>query len=133
LIQRRQEALDAQELMKETIGRKSDSESNGGLIIVSAFYGRLPRARANKPPKELVLDDCAPYSDFTIVLQTMVVESKLHIAGGHTKANLLGFFDPCLGEEKRLRVSYRFKNQLHVIEVDDESELLLPLRSHRVD
>lgn len=114
--------------MKETLTRKIESETlRDGLIIVSAFYGKLPRDKLSRD-----LDDRSPYRDFTIVLQTMVVDSKLHIAGGHSLASIVGFFDPCLGEDKRLRVTYRYKNRLHEVEVFDEDQLILPLRAHLV-
>jgi DnaJ family protein C protein 11 len=127
LSQNKKEALEAQELMKETLERKIEAEREG-LIIVSALYGKLPRVSATSPQ---VLDEQVPYAEVSIVLQTMVADSKLNIAAGHSKSSLVGFFDPCLGEEKKLRVSYRFKGRLHEVEVGDEDSVILPLRSHR--
>ncbi|KAJ1559547.1 hypothetical protein HK405_010211, partial [Cladochytrium tenue] len=43
LAQRRKEALEAQELMKEPVQRKKEAEElKNGLIIVEALYGQLP-------------------------------------------------------------------------------------------
>ena len=145
LAQRKKEALDAMELMTETLSRKLEQEtSRNGLVIVSALYGKLPKIerdslqdRINKMfSSELSMDsetDSIPYIDVTIVVQSMVVQSQLHIAGGHTKSNLLGFYDPCYGEDKSLRITYHFKDRLHEVEVDDLSPVSLPLRSHLKD
>jgi DnaJ family protein C protein 11 len=70
-----------------------------------------------------------PWIDVTIPLQYFVEDSELHLHAG-SKSSLLGFYDPCPGEDKTLRVVYRFKNRLHEVEIDDEDELAAPKKSH---
>ncbi|TPX45885.1 hypothetical protein SeMB42_g02493 [Synchytrium endobioticum] len=72
------------------------------------------------------------YIDVTIPVQSLVLNSQLHIDGGFSKSSLLGFYDPCLGENKKLRVAYEFHGGFHVVEVDDMSSLAAPLRAHLV-
>ena len=62
----------------------------------------------------------------------MVTQSQLHVSAGHSKSLLLGFYDPCLGEEKRLRIVYQFQGNLHEVEVGDFEGVAAPLRSHVV-
>ncbi|TPX36294.1 hypothetical protein SmJEL517_g01426 [Synchytrium microbalum] len=59
------------------------------------------------------------YIDVTIPVQSL--------------SSLLGFYDPCLGEVKKLRVVYRFQGKLHFVEVDDTSQMAAPLRAHMSD
>jgi len=40
----------------------------------------------------------------------------------------LGFFDPCPGQEKQLRVRYLFKDKIHQAVVNDNDELKIPLQ-----
>lgn len=40
----------------------------------------------------------------------------------------MGFYDPCFGEKKSLKVVYRFKNILHQVQVDDLAPLIAPLK-----
>ncbi|KAJ1989361.1 hypothetical protein H4R33_002085 [Dimargaris cristalligena] len=68
--------------------------------------------------------------DVTIPVQYLVTDSRLLIHGGTSKADLVGFYDPCFGETKQLRVTYRFNDQLHTAIVDDQAPLACPLRSH---
>ncbi len=70
-----------------------------------------------------------PWIDVTTPLQYFVDDSELHLHAG-SKSSLLGFYDPCPGEDKTLRVVYRFKNRLHEVEIDDEDELAAPKKSH---
>lgn len=44
------------------------------------------------------------------------------------QAGLLGFYDPCLGERKCLRVKYQFRSRIHEVTVDDRAPLEMPLR-----
>jgi len=45
-----------------------------------------------------------------------------------TKMNIMGFYDPCPGEEKSLEVVYLFNNQMHRVTVSDSSPLRIPLK-----
>jgi DnaJ family protein C protein 11 len=44
------------------------------------------------------------------------------------QAQIVGFYDPCLGESKKLRITYKFQGKLHQIEVDDRGAVAAPLR-----
>ncbi|KAJ1547984.1 hypothetical protein HK405_004508, partial [Cladochytrium tenue] len=88
----------------------------------------------------------SPWIDVTIPVQNLVAGSQLHVSGGHSKpaaaemnafddrdlfcsqAHIVGFFDPCFGERKRFRVTYRFGGRLHQVEVDDYAAVAAPLR-----
>ncbi|CAO3677610.1 unnamed protein product [Rhizopus stolonifer] len=119
LENRKREALDAQSLMEDISQRKKRQEENktNGLVIVRAIYGNL---------------DNEQQIDVTVVVQTLVHESRLTVPGGHSKTNILGFYDPCLGEKKKLLVEYRYRHRLHQIIVEDKSPLLCPVEAHLV-
>ncbi|ORX51344.1 DnaJ-domain-containing protein [Hesseltinella vesiculosa] len=125
LASRKAEALDAQKLIKAGAERKAamEAKKQDGLVIVKALYGHLQSI--DDESEEGVID-------VTIVLQAMVNESRLTIPGGHSKTNICGFYDPCLGEAKKLLVQYQFQNQLHQVIVKDSSALIIPMRSHLV-
>ncbi|PHZ09606.1 DnaJ-domain-containing protein [Rhizopus microsporus ATCC 52813] len=114
LENRKREALDAQSLMEDIAKRKQrQEENNNGLVIVKAIYGNM-----NKESEQI---------DVTVVVQTLVHESRLTIPSGHSKTHILGFYDPCLGEKKQLMVEYRYRHRLHQVTVDDQSPLLCPM------
>ncbi|KAI9261706.1 hypothetical protein BY458DRAFT_251653 [Sporodiniella umbellata] len=119
LENRKREALDAQSLMEDISERKKKQEESktNGLVIVKAIYGNL---------------DTEQQIDVTVVVQTLVHDSRLTIPGGHSKTNILGFYDPCLGEKKTLFVEYRYRNRLHQVAVEDKSHLLCPVEAHLV-
>jgi DnaJ family protein C protein 11 len=64
--------------------------------------------------------------DVTIPLQYLVEDSQLHLHDG-SKAHLLGFYDPCIGEDKQLYIRYLFHDKLHEVTIDDSDVLGLPL------
>ncbi|KAJ3069388.1 hypothetical protein HDU98_007517 [Podochytrium sp. JEL0797] len=160
--QRKQEAISAVQLMSQQVTRKREAEdAKGGLIIVEALYGKLPPSRfprnsysqrpfaflereasgVTTPPHTvgMSVEDIAAmeeggieWIDVTIPVQGLVHNSQLFISGNHSKAHLVGFYDPCIGEAKKLRVTYKFQGKLHFIEVDDLSALAAPLRAHTV-
>ncbi|KAI9339638.1 hypothetical protein BDR26DRAFT_862057 [Obelidium mucronatum] len=70
--------------------------------------------------------------DVTIPVQSLVFNSQLYISGNHSKAHIVGFYDPCIGEPKKLRVTYKFQGKLHQVEVDDSNAIAAPLRAHTV-
>ncbi|KAJ8651470.1 hypothetical protein O0I10_012969 [Lichtheimia ornata] len=121
---RKQEALEGQQLMMEIAARKKRQEEKkqDGLIIVKAWYGCLDNVdfESDELPEEVI--------DVTVVVQALVNESRVTIPGGHSKTNILGFYDPCLGERKQLRVHYRFQHRLHTATVEDKSPLICPMR-----
>lgn len=66
--------------------------------------------------------------DVRVPMQNLVHRSQLAIPGGRSKAGLLGFWDPCWGERKRLLVRYQFRGRTHQVAVGDEDALLIPMR-----
>lgn len=114
----RDEAKAAVALMREGYERCLNVEQiKGGLVLVQAWYG--------------VFGTVGRLIDVTIPLQCLVSDSKL-ILPEQSKAGIVGFYDPCLGEEKKLAVTYRFRNMTHEVTVGDKDALLIPRQSHRV-
>ena len=44
------------------------------------------------------------------------------------KNHILGFYDPCLGEKKQLRIRYEFQERMHEVVVADMDHVALPIR-----
>lgn len=72
------------------------------------------------------------YCDVKVPLQALVNKSKLVIPGGRSKSNLLGFYDPAMGEKKVLRVRYLFRGQIHDATFTDKDAVAAPMRSHQL-
>ncbi|XP_069960476.1 dnaJ homolog subfamily C member 11 isoform X2 [Cherax quadricarinatus] len=70
--------------------------------------------------------------DVTIALQCLVKDSKL-ILQDSSKCSLPGFYDPCPGEEKNLRVRYLFHAVTHEVTIKDNDSLRIPKQSHRLE
>ena len=49
---------------------------------------------------------------------------------GLDKTSMLGFCDPFPGEDKRLRVRYRYRGRMCEVTVGDDDALALPNKSH---
>lgn len=74
-------------------------------------------------------DAGAKVIDVTDALQCLVKDSQL-VLQPTTKSELIGFYDPCIGEPKALRVRYRFRGRPHEVVVADGEALRIPMRSH---
>ena len=145
---RKKEAEEACRLLADTIQKRLESEQIvDDLVIISAEYGKLPpsnleavrvlspqglkdlsksiKAKLNFWHKE---DDAKEFIDVTIPVQSLVTNSQLHIAPKLAKNQLLGFYDPCYGEKKQLRITYQFQSKLHQITVSDHEAVDLPMR-----
>ena len=126
MMERKHEAEAAIELMTETVERViSIEQSKHGLLILEAWYGKLFDTQEEDgliQPKVV---------DVRIPLQCLVVDSKL-ILHESSKSNIPGFYDPCIGEKKHLRVRYEFRGDLHEVTVRDSEPLIIPRRSHRI-
>lgn len=144
LNQRKQEAEEAIQLMQASVAKKVDQEiEKNGLVIVEAIYGILPPSKI-RPRSTSITESISPYSsllhpsnsskfiDVSIPIQNLVSNSQVFISGGFSKSNMIGFYDPCLGEKKRLRIKYRFQERLHWVEIGDRETLALPLREHQI-
>lgn len=126
LLEKKREAEAAVELMRETVERIVNAErARHGLIIIEAWYGKLydtAEGQHTFSPKVI---------DVTVPLQCLVVDSKL-ILHETSKVSIPGFYDPCIGEKKHLRVRYEFRGQLHEVTVENAETLIIPRHSHRI-
>jgi DnaJ family protein C protein 11 len=59
--------------------------------------------------------------------------SQLTIPSGRSKSTLLGFYDPAMGEKKRLRIRYRFRGKVHEAVWEGNEAVALPMRSHMLE
>ncbi|XP_022100618.1 dnaJ homolog subfamily C member 11-like [Acanthaster planci] len=139
---RKQEAQAELHLMQEMVQRIVEVERNReGLIITRAWYGKLVIRETSEDNGEegfggaldgAVGGEIEGMIDVTVQLQCQVKDSKLILTDA-SKASLPGFYDPCLGEEKNLRVQYEFHSELHECTVADSEPLRIPKRSHHVN
>ncbi|KAF9027977.1 hypothetical protein CPC16_008198 [Podila verticillata] len=112
----KKEAEEAIELLRESTGRKTKQEKDkDGLVIIEALYGNL---------------NAGLVADVTVAVQALVNDSQLSMPGGHSKNHILGFYDPCLGEKKQLRIRYEFQRRMHEVVVADLASVAAPVRSH---
>jgi DnaJ family protein C protein 11 len=130
ITQKKSEAEDAIRLMTRSAENKMSTErSKNGLIILQADYGVASAFtdRGIRHPEEdehggpMVID-------VTIPLQSMTQDSRVTIPGGRSKSDLLGFYDPCIGESKKLRIRYLFREKVHEVTVTDKEVLRIPMK-----
>ncbi|KAJ1673242.1 hypothetical protein EV182_005628, partial [Spiromyces aspiralis] len=127
LALRQKEAERAVKLMEPTVLRKrAAEEASHGLVINRALYGDFGPSEVS----ELKVLDVPRAVDVTIPLQSLVTDSKLVLPGGISKSQLIGFYDPSFGKPKKLVVEYTFRDQRHVVTVEDRDPLALPVRGH---
>ncbi|KAI7847477.1 hypothetical protein BDC45DRAFT_451794 [Circinella umbellata] len=86
LAMRKQEALEGQQLMIEIAARKmrQEEKKQDGLVIIKAWYGHLGDIEIDEDeneneelPEEII--------DVSVVLQSLVNDSRVTVPGGHTK------------------------------------------------
>eukprot|EP00769_Ergobibamus_cyprinoides_P003089 gnl/Ergobibamus_cyprinoides/4278.p1 GENE.gnl/Ergobibamus_cyprinoides/4278~~gnl/Ergobibamus_cyprinoides/4278.p1 ORF type:complete len:127 (+),score=9.48 gnl/Ergobibamus_cyprinoides/4278:65-445(+) len=106
-----------------------------GVVIEKAVYGVVSPCGTVEDPNLVV--------DVTDAVQVLVhrvavpgtrghYRSELLINGGHSKAELEGFFDPAPGEAKHLFVRYQFRGSSHEFHVDDTARVSAPAAHHCV-
>ncbi|KAM9505583.1 dnaJ homolog subfamily C member 11-like isoform 6-T7 [Salvelinus alpinus] len=126
IARKRQEAESAVLLMQESVRRIIETEeSKMGLIILNAWYGKFVTDNSQKHERAKVID-------VTVPLQCLVKDSKLILTEA-TKSGLPGFYDPCVGEEKSLKVLYQFQGAMHQVLSPEGEALRIPKQSHRID
>ncbi|XP_966551.1 dnaJ homolog subfamily C member 11 isoform X2 [Tribolium castaneum] len=129
LLEKRREALAAQDLMKATYARIRDEEENKkGLVVIKAIYGKIS-TDPNEVGDHEVTNEII---DVTIPIQCTVKDSKL-VLHENTKSQLPGFFDPAIGEDKMLHIIYNYREQPHEVTIKDNESLRLPKTSHRTN
>ncbi|XP_042262133.1 dnaJ homolog subfamily C member 11-like [Thunnus albacares] len=126
IAKKKQEAESAVVLMQESVRRIIEAEeSKMGLIILNAWYGKFVSDTSQKQEKAKVID-------VTVPLQCLVKDSKLILTEA-SKAGLPGFYDPCVGEEKSLKLLYQFRGVMHQVISADTEALRIPKQSHRIE
>ncbi|XP_076801380.1 dnaJ homolog subfamily C member 11-like [Clavelina lepadiformis] len=119
---KREEAIALVNMMRESTERKlTNEERKMGLVITEAWYGRFVSDTSSKSSKLV---------DVSIPLQNLVENSTLQLPADITKSGLPGFYDPCPGHEKKLKVVYKFRGRQHQALIDDKEALRIPLKSH---
>jgi hypothetical protein len=128
---KRKDAEQAVELMKVSFDVRRRSElAVGGLVIDDAYYGPRSVIEASRVEE---LAECKQVLNVTRQLQCAVESSKLVVPAGEPKHHwLTGLYDPAVGEDKILWVSYYFKGKLHKVVVGDLERLLCPLQKHAI-
>ncbi|XP_061392034.1 dnaJ homolog subfamily C member 11 [Musca vetustissima] len=116
---KRQEAMAALDLMQHTYERivQEETERNG-LIIVKATYGQTEDDNQNDFIKESSID-------VTVPVQCLVKDGVLELYNS-SKSDLPGFYDPCIGESKFLRIDYMHNNVNKSIVLKDIEAVRLP-------
>ncbi|KAM9830920.1 dnaJ homolog subfamily C member 11a isoform X1 [Syngnathus typhle] len=123
---KKQEAEAAVLLMQESVRRIIEAEeSRMGLVILNAWYGKFVTDNSRRHERAKVIDVSVP-------LQCLVKDSKLILTEA-AKSGLPGFYDPCVGEEKSLKVLYQFRGVMHQVLSGDSEALRIPKQSHRID
>jgi len=123
----REEALQAVQMMKESVKQKVKAEErSNGFVVVRALYGKLDSgAVVNEADPE------CPIIDVTIPVQHLVLKSQLHMLNS-SKSGLIGFYDCAYGEKKQLKIQYSFRGKLHEALINDDELLACPKRSHLI-
>lgn len=109
-----------------------------GLIILNAWFGKFVTDNSRKHERAKVID-------VTVPLQCLVKDSKLILTEATKvrkcsrenataapdftssfQSGLPGFYDPCVGEEKSLKVLYQFRGVMHQVVSGDSEPLRIP-------
>eukprot|EP00127_Corallochytrium_limacisporum_P004608 Clim_evm22s169 gene=Clim_evmTU22s169 len=77
-------------------------------------------------------DEDATMIDVTIPLQAMVEKSQLRLQDT-SKRHLLGFYNPCPGEDPVLIIRYSFRGKMHEVTLKDTEAVALPKKSHLME
>lgn len=94
--------------------------------------------------EDLVADDQTSFIDVKIPLQCLVKDSSItvnttfkvsskfasniHLSHDFSlQYELPGFFDPAIGEDKVLRVQFKYRDITDTVVIDEKDEIMLPL------
>uniref|UniRef100_A0A182QHK4 J domain-containing protein n=1 Tax=Anopheles farauti TaxID=69004 RepID=A0A182QHK4_9DIPT len=130
MAEKRREAESAIALMGALYERiRKDELKSEGLIIVSAMYGKFSDAEnvSLEEADDMGFVQQNPYViDVRIPLQCLVKDSQLTLYSS-SKSELPGFYDPCFGEEKLLKIDYEFRNTSYSSIFGDMDPVRLPV------
>lgn len=126
IAEKKLEAENAISLMLESYEQSvTHEQERSGMIIMEAWYGKFIS-------KNRRTDRTTPYViNVVIPIQCLVRDSKL-ILGDQPKWELTGIYDPCIGEEKVLKIVYEFRGIVHEAIFKDTEEVRCPKQSHRI-
>ena len=129
LAKMKKDAEEYIELMRDSYESCVECErKRHGLIISNAWYGNFFSFNENDLNNPYRINKVI---DVTVALQCLVKDSKLILTEG-CKAQINGFYDPCIGEEKSLRVRYLFRDSQHEVTIDENAPFAIPRQSHRL-
>ncbi|KAG5681382.1 hypothetical protein PVAND_010824 [Polypedilum vanderplanki] len=129
LQQKRREAAAAISLMQAQYERiYTEEEQKDGLLILYAFYGKFNDDDDNTSLDKITIHEDSSLIDVKIPLQCLVKDSAIVVHSSSLKYDLPGFFDPAIGEDKVLKIQYKYRNQIDSIEFDEKDEIKLPLQ-----
>ena len=93
-----------------------------GSMTSRRFKMAAPKCRLhNLPFSQLLTSPCCTLCHWSLIERR---SSLLVIC--FSQHNLSGFYDPCPGEEKMLRIHYEFRDALHEVTVADEEPVKIP-------
>uniref|UniRef100_A0A8D8JPH8 DnaJ homolog subfamily C member 11 n=1 Tax=Culex pipiens TaxID=7175 RepID=A0A8D8JPH8_CULPI len=107
---------------------RTEEQRRQGLIIVAALYGKFgpdENVTAEQRDEMGFIQHNPNVIDVKVPLQCLVKDARLNVYG-KTKSELPGFYDPCFGEDKLLRVDYEFRGQSYSVTVADNEDLSIP-------
>ena len=137
MAEKRKEAIEAIELLREQVERKAESErAKDGLVIIEAVYTGTGSGVEPDEADKTALDVRIPVQALITARRgALEAESSsiLAIPGGRSKAQLIGFYDVTVGSKKKLLIKYTFRNRYHEASFDDYQPVALPMRSHLVE
>lgn len=124
IAEKKREAESAVQLMLTSYEQIVETEQGKhGLVILEAWYGKFIS-------KQRKTDKSTPYViNVTIPIQCLVKDSKL-LLGDSGKSQIPGMYDPCIGEEKLLKITYEFRGNVHEAIFKDEESVRIPKQSH---
>jgi len=125
MAEKKKEAEAAVELMAALYERICIDEKNKkGLIIIKAAYGKFSENEIDEDTSDdhQTLDLII---EVTVPLQCLIRDSKLKLQQS-SKSELIGFYDPCVGEDKQLKVDYIYNETNYSVTISDRDELQLP-------
>jgi len=126
IAEKKREAESAINLMLQSYEQIVEFEQGrSGLVILEAWYGKFIS-------KNRRTDRSTPYViNVVIPIQCLVRDSKLML-GDQPKWELTGIYDPCINEEKVLKIVYEFRGIVHEGIFKDTENVRCPKQSHRI-